>query len=46
MEIAAFDELKYDHVGEDDLVLHSDTLRLKFEGFRDVAALPVEMVSG
>ena len=38
LDIAAFDERKYDHVGGDEmtLVLHSHTLRLKFEGFRDV----------
>jgi hypothetical protein len=37
MEIEAFDELKYDYVGDAlDIVLHSDTLRLKFEGFREL----------
>jgi hypothetical protein len=37
MEIQAFDVLKYDNVGDAvDLTLHSDTLRLKFGGFREL----------
>lgn len=41
-DISAFKELKYDYVGkESDLVLHSDTLRLKFEGFRQVTSTPL-----
>jgi hypothetical protein len=43
MEIEAFDELKYDHVGEDDLILHSDTLRLRFGGFRDLSSSPLKL---
>ena len=35
IEIAAFDDLKFDYVADGDVALHSDTLRLKFEGFRD-----------
>ena len=42
VEIAAFDEVRYDYVGEQrDLILHSDTLRLKFEGFRELITSPV-----
>ena len=41
-KIAAFEELKYDYVGKElDLVLHSDTLRLKFEGFRQITSAPL-----
>ena len=43
VEIEAFDELKYDYVGEGDaldITLHSDTLRLKFMGFRDLISSP------
>jgi hypothetical protein len=44
VEIEAFDELKYDYVGEGDaldITLHSDTLRLKFIGFRDLISSPM-----
>lgn len=37
LEISAFQQLKLDHAGEE-LVFHSDNLRLKFEGFRNVIA--------
>ena len=40
LEITASQEIKYNHVGEE-LVLDSDTLRLKFAGFRNVTALPL-----
>jgi hypothetical protein len=43
MEIEAFDELKYDYVGDAlDVVLHSDTLRLKFSGFRELISSVVD----
>ena len=43
IEIAASDLLKYDYIGErPDTVLHSHTLELKFEGFRNLVASPVE----
>jgi hypothetical protein len=45
VEIEAFDELKYNYVGEGlDVVLHTDTLRLKFGGFRDVTSSPLKNV--
>jgi TIR domain len=48
MEIEAFDELKYDYVGSGDaldVILHSDTLRLKFAGFREVISSPLNAES-
>lgn len=44
VEISASHLLKYDRLGEEgDLVLHSDTLSLKFEGFRAVTSLPLDL---
>lgn len=36
VEVSAFQLIKYDHAGEE-LVFHSDTLQLKFDGFRNIS---------